>query len=143
MPVSGFTIGRDVAIDIVMPQGPVRFSLETGFEAKPIQTGIESKGLDGTDRFGTIPSGWQGTLDIDRANVNLDAAFDYLETLYYSGANVPTSTITETITEPSGSLSIWQFVGVAFQYEEHGSFQGDAKVTQKLSWKASRRVRLA
>ncbi|MBV9984505.1 hypothetical protein [Bradyrhizobium sp.] len=142
MPINGFTIGRDVAVDIIMPQGPVRFSIVTGWEAQPIQTGIESKGLDGTDRFGTIPSGWQGTVDIDRADANMDIAFDFLETLYYSGQNVPASSITETITEPNGTITVWRFVGVAFQFAEHGSFQGDAKVTQRLSWRASRRIRM-
>lgn len=142
MPVNGFTIGRDVAVDINMPQGPVRFSNVTGFEAKPMQSGIESKGLDGTDRFGTIPGGWQGSIDIDRANANVDIVFDQLEVLYYSGQNVPAGSITETITEPDGSITQWRYIGVAWTYEEHGSFQGDQKVSQKASWKASRRIRM-
>lgn len=142
MPLNGFTIGRDVAVDMFFPQGAVRFSNVTGFEAKSIQTGIESKGLDGTDRFGTIPSGWQGTLTIDRADANMDIAFDQLETAYYAGQNVQAGSINETITEPSGAITVWKYVGVAFQYDEHGSFQGDAKVSQSLSWRASRRIRL-
>lgn len=139
MPVSGFTIGRDVSIDINMPQGPVRFSNITEFAAQQISTGIESKGLDGTDRFGEIPSGWQGTVTIDRANANLDRAIAFLEGLYYAGQNVPTSVITETITEPDGSVTQWQYVGVAIKFDDHGTYQGDAKVTQKFTWKASKR----
>jgi hypothetical protein len=139
MPISGFTIGRDVSIDITMPQGPVRFSIVTGFSKKQISTGIESKGLDGKNRFGEIPSGWEGTVDVDRANPDLDRAFAYLEGLYYAGLNVPESAITETITEPDGSVTQWQYVGVAFKYDDAGNAQGDAKVTQKFSWKASLR----
>lgn len=143
MPVQGFTIGKDAAVDFNLPQGPVRFSNVTNFTAHPIQTDIESKGQDGTDYFGTIPSGWQGTVDIDRFNANMDIAFDYLETLYYSGQPVPNGSIQETITEPDGSITVWKFIRVAFKYEDHGSYAGDQKVSQRMSWKASRRVRLA
>lgn len=141
MPINGFTIGRDIAIDINMPQGPVRFSNVTGFTKKQMSTGIVSKGIDGTDRFGEIPSGWEGDIEVDRANAALDAAFDYLEGLYYGNQNVPPSVITETITENNG-VTQWRYTGVAFKYDDAGGAKGDAKVTQKFSWKASRRIRV-
>jgi hypothetical protein len=139
MPVAGFTIGRDVSIKINMPQGPVKFSNITKFTKQQISTGIESKGLDGTDRFGEIPSGWQGTIEVDRANGNLDRAFAYLEGLYYSGKNVPGSTITEVITEVDGSTTTFRFTGVSFKFDNAGDAAGDQKVTQTFSWKGSRR----
>lgn len=142
MPIAGFSIGKDVAIDINMPQGPVRFSNVTDFSSKQMSTSIESKGIDGINRFGEIPSGWEGTIEIDRANANMDQAFGYLEGLYYAGQNVPASSIVETITEPGGGLSQWRYSGVAFKFDDHGSWKGDAKVTQKLSWKASFRTQL-
>lgn len=142
MPVQGFSIGRDVAIDINMPQGPVRFSNVTDFSAQPIYTGIESKGIDGINRFGEIPSGYNISVTIDRANANLDKAFAYLEALYYAGQNVPASSVTETITEPDGSVTQWRYSGIAFKFDDHGSWQGDAKVTQKFSGKASLRTQL-
>jgi hypothetical protein len=139
LPINQLSIGRDVAVDFNLPQGPARFSNVTGFTKKQITTGIESKGLDGTNRFGEIPSGWEGTLTIDRANSNMDQAFAYLEGLYYAGANVPASTITETITEPNGSISQWRYTGVAMKFDDAGDAEGDKKITQKLSWKASLR----
>lgn len=139
MPVGGFNIGRDVSIIINMPQGPVKFSNLTGFKRTQISTGIESKGLDGTDRFGEIPSGWQGSIDIDRENNDLDLAFAFLENLYYSGQNVPASTIAETTTEVSGKVTQFRYVGVAFKFDNAGDAGGDAKISQSFSWKASRR----
>lgn len=139
MPINGFTIGRDIAINITMPQGPVRFSNVTGFTKKQNSTAIDSKGLDGTDRFGEIPSGWEGTIEIDRANSNLDRAFAYLEGLYYAGQNVPSSSISETITEADGSVTQFRYTGVAFKFDNAGDAKGDTKVTQTFSWKASRR----
>lgn len=144
MPINGFNVGKDVQININRPDGSqVSFSIVTSFEAREITKGIESKGIDGIDRYGEIPSGWEGSIEIDRGNVNMDALFDYLEGLYYSGQNVPGGTITETITEAdTGAISQWRFTGVAFKLDEHGSFKGDQKVSQKLSWKASRRIRV-
>jgi hypothetical protein len=139
MPAGGFTIGRDVSIIINMPQGPVKFSNLTGFKRQQITTGIESKGLDGVDRFADIPSGWQGSIDIDRENNALDLAFAFLENLYYSGQNVPSSTISETTTEVNGSVTQFRYVGVSFKFDNAGDAAGDAKVSQTVSWKASRR----
>lgn len=139
MPVGGFTIGRDVAVIFNLPQGPVKFSNLTGFTRKQISTGIESKGLDGVDRFGEIPSGWEGTVELDRANPNLDRAIAYLEGLYYAGQNVPGSTFSETTTNPDGSITQFRYTGVALKFDNAGDAKGDAKVTQTFSWKASRR----
>ena len=143
MPINGFTIGRDVSIAVNLPNGPVTFSNVTDFHAKQMSTGIESKGIDGINRFGEIPSGWDGTIEIDRADANMDIAFNYLEGLYYQGQNVPASQITETIVEPSGGLTSWRYIGVAFKFDDHGNFKGDSKVTQKLSWKCSQRIRVS
>lgn len=139
MPVNGFTIGRDVSVIFNLPQGPVKFSNLTGFKRTQISTGIESKGLDGVDRFGEIPSGWQGTVELDRANANLDRAIAFLENLYYSGQNVPPSTFLETTTEASGATTQFRYTGVAIKFDDAGAAQGDAKVSQSFSWKASRR----
>lgn len=139
MPVNGFTVGRDVSIRINMPQGPVTFSNITKFTRQQISTAIDSKGIDGVDRFGEIPSGWQGTIEVDRANGNVDRAFAHLEGLYYGGQNVPASTITETNTESNGATTQFRYTGVAFKFDDAGAVAGDAKVTQNFSWKASRR----
>lgn len=142
MPVNGFNIGKDVAIDVNMPNGPVRFSNVTDFQSKQMTTRIESKGIDGINRFGEIPGGWDGTIEIDRADANMDQTIAFMEALYYLGSNVPSSTITETITETDGSITQWQYIGVAFKLDDHGSWKGDAKVTQKLSWVASQRLQI-
>ena len=139
MPVGGFSIGRDVSIIINMPQGPVKFSNLTGFKRQQISTSIESKGLNGVDKFAEIPSGWQGSIDIDREDNALDLAFAFLENLYYSGQNVPSSTISETTTEKNGSVTQFRYVGVAFKFDNPGDAAGDAKMSQTFSWKASRR----
>src|ERR1700733_9889268 len=137
MPSGGFSIGRDVSFTVNMPQGLVKLSNITGFTRKQISTGIESKGLDGIDRFAEIPSGWEGTIEIDRRNANADIAVAFLENLYYTGQNVPGSTIAETTTEVSGGVTQFRYINVAVKFDNAGDAKGDAKIMQTLSWKAS------
>lgn len=139
MPTAAFNIGRDVSLVINMPQGPVEFSNITGFTRKQISTSLESKRLEGDDEFAEIPSGWEGTIEIDRANGNVDRAMAYLENLYYAGQAVPYSTISEITTERDGSLTQFRYTRVVFKFDNAGDAKGDAKITQTLSWKGSRR----
>ena len=143
MPINQLNIGRDVAIDVNMPNGPVRFANVTNFQSKQMTTRTESKGIDGINRFQEIPGGWDGSIDIDRMNANADLAIAYLEGLYFAGQNVPPCTINETITEPTGGITQWRYWGVQFKFDDHGSWKGDANVTQKLSWVASGRIQVA
>jgi hypothetical protein len=142
MPMNGYGLGRDVAVDFNLPQGPVRFSIITDFSAKQNTKRVESHGIDGICRYQEIPAGWEGSIEVDRADSNIDTAIGFLEQLYYAGANVPASTLTETISEPNGTVTQWRFIGVMFKFDDHGSWKGDNKVTQKLGWVASVRVQV-
>jgi hypothetical protein len=51
-------------------------------------------------------------------------------------------TITETITEASGSVTQWRYNGVALKYAEAGSWKGDAKVSQRISFRCTARVQV-
>lgn len=134
---NAFNTGRDIAVDFNLPGGPVRFTIVTDHARKQNTKSLESHGIDGVCRYVEIPGGYEGTLEIDRAGPALDQAVAALETLYYSGAPVPYSSIVETISEVSGAITVWRFVNVVFRAEDLGSWKGDAKVTQKLGWKAS------
>lgn len=143
MPVNGFTVGRDVSLDIIGPSGPLRFSLITGFMAKPDITDQKIKGLDGITRHVRFPDGWSGSFDIERENSLVDDYFAELEANYYAGLNEKSCTITETITEVSGAVTQYQFVGVLFKLDDAGDYKGDATVKQKLSFVSSRRLKVA
>ena len=136
---NAFSLGHDIAVDFNLPQGPVRFTIITDVSRKQIVKDIESHGIDGICRYAKIPSGYEGTLEVDRGGPAFDRAIATLDQLYYSGAPVPYSSILEAITEPDGSLTRWRLAGVVFGAEDLGSWKGDSKVTQKLAWKASLR----
>lgn len=144
MPVSGFTVGRDVSIDIVSAKkGLVRFPIKTGFSRKQESVQIKSKGLDGIIRFGVVPDGWSGSIEIDRASSDVDDYFAEAEADYYAGRNIDTVSITETVVEPTGATTQYRYTGVALQYSDAGSLKGDDKVPLKIDWMASKRLKIA
>ncbi|MFN3886139.1 MAG: hypothetical protein ACK4MG_04200 [Aquabacterium sp.] len=143
MPMNGFTVGRDVSLSVVTANGPLRLTLITGFSAKPNTAETRVKGLDGVTRYLRFPDGWSGSFDVERQDSTVDDYFAQLEANYYAGINEQPATITETITEPNGSVTQWRYTGVLLKLEDAGTFQGDQTVKQRLSWVAARKIKLA
>lgn len=143
MPVNGFSVGKDVSLDIIGPQGPLRFSYITGFTSKPDITDGKVKGLDGITRHVRFPDGWSGSFSIERQDSTVDDYFAQLEANYFAGLNELPITITETITEVSGGISQYRFVGVLLKLDDAGDFKGDATIKQKITFMASRRLKVS
>jgi hypothetical protein len=143
MPVNNFNVGRDMTLQIVGYDGTIQnFTLLTNFDAKQETHQIKVMGMDGTVRFLELPAGWSGTFGVDRQDRALDDYFSGLESTYYSGLNVQAATITETIVEVSGATSQYRFTGSVFKLDDAGAWQGDKQVAMKVSWSASRRLRV-
>lgn len=143
MPVNGFSVGRDVSLNINTPVGIQRFSLISGFDAKPEVSTQKVKGLDGLVRNVIFHDGWTGSLDIERQDSTLDDYWAQIEADYFAGFNSGAATITETITEVDGSVSQFRFEGVVLKLDDAGNWKGDSTVKQKLSFMASRRIKVA
>ena len=142
MPVNGFTIGRDVSLVVNMPSGIQRFSLITNFDSKPVTSDIKVKGLDGVTRHGLFHEGWTGSFDIERQDDGVDSFWAQLEDDYHAGLDLQASTISETISEADGSISSYRYDGVIFKLDDAGAKKGNDTVKQKLSFLASRRIKV-
>lgn len=148
MPVNtGFgtlNIGKDVLLDITLPNNQVlQVSYITAFTAKQNTKELDSKGLDGINRLSSLPDTWSGDFSVDRANSNLDDYFAAVEAGYYSNNGVLNAVrITETISEANGVITQYRYDGVALSYTDAGNYAGDAYVKQKISWKASKRIKV-
>lgn len=143
MPVNGFSVGRDVSLDIVGLGGPIRFNLITGFNARPDTTDVKVKGLDGETRHVMFPDGWTGTFDVERSDSVVDDLFAQLESNFYSGLNLPAISIMETITEVSGAVTQYRFTKVILKLDDAGNWAGDATVKQRISFMSARRLKVA
>lgn len=144
MPMNGFNVGRDISVQIVGYDGTIKsFALLTGFDSKQNTNKVSIKAMDGIVRFLEIPDGWDGTFEYERQDDTIDSYFANLEAGYYGGQNIQSATITETITQPDGSNVQYRFTGVMFKLDDAGSWKGDQSVKLKLSWCASRRLKVA
>lgn len=144
MPMNGFNTGRDVSVQIVGYDGVVHsFALETGFDRKQNTNKVTIKGMDGKIRYLEIPDGWDGSFDYVRQDSQIDDYFAGLEAAYYNGQNIQSSTITETITNPDGSTSQYRYTGVMLKLDDAGKIAGDQDIKQKISWCATRRLKVS
>jgi hypothetical protein len=136
-------IGKDVVLDLVNSNGQtIAVNITNGFTAKQDAKVIDSKGLDGINRVAAIPDTWSGDFSLDRSGSGLDDLFAAIEAQYYNTGVLNNFRITQTIQEASGIISQYRFDGVAISLPDAGDWKGDAFVKQKISWKASKRLKM-
>jgi hypothetical protein len=142
MPLNGFTVGRDLALNVQTPNGALSLTGLTKFTAKPDNKDQKLTLMSGRTVHLVFPDGWSGSFEVERIDSTFDDFFAAQEANYYAGLDLLPSTITETITEASGAVSQYQFVGVIFKLDDAGDWAGDATVKQKLSFVAEQRIKL-
>lgn len=142
MPANEFNIGRDVSLDFVDPAfGVQRFAIKTGWEATPQYDDVSSKGLDGVSRKDAIPNGWTCTMDLDRGSGAVDAYFANREAAYFNNQAVPLATITETIQEVGGGVSVYRYTGCSLK-QGATAWRGNNTTTQRIMVDARRRIKV-
>lgn len=144
MPVNGYTVGRDITVTVVTSLGAVaKFSARTGFSKRQETNDVTVKLANGIVEHVLMPDGWTGTFDYERSSSAIDDYFANLEAAYYSGANIASGSIVETITEKDGSVSQYTYTGVVMKLSDGGSQTGDNTLKMKIDWMASRRKKTA
>jgi hypothetical protein len=143
-----FNIGRDGAtLNIVANGSPLKPTILTNFESSQESTNLKSRPLNGPPIFQEVPDGWKGSFDVDRGDSTLDDYFAQFEAGFYAGEDVTVISILHTIAAPAvgavGALSQYLYSGVVLKLENAGSYKGDAKVEQKVSFMASTRTKVA
>lgn len=140
--VAGFNVGRDVTINFVtggLNGTTLALTALTASEFRPVYDRRVHKGLDGINITLPIPAGWEGTIDLDRNNSVLDDYVAAVESGYYQGQGVALSSITETIQEIDGSVSIFQYTNLTWELAEGGHWRGDNIVSMRITVYASQR----
>lgn len=143
MPQNGYSIGRDVSLDINGPTGTIRFAIKTGWKSTPKYSDIDVKRLDGVKDHLVLPDGWDIQFDFERTGNVIDNYFAQFEADYFAGLNLPALTITETVREPNGGVSQYRYTGVVLKFGGNGDFKGDQTVKQTIMGMASRRLKVS
>lgn len=139
----GYNTGKDVAIDINTPYGPIRLPKIMNFDSKPKVTNQEITPLNGLTDELMIPKGWTGTFEAERIDSTLDDWWARFESDYYNGVNQSPATITETITEVGGGVTKWRYTHVILKFEDAGKKEGDKTIRQSMSFTARRREKVS
>lgn len=135
-----YNVGRDVSLDIIDPdEGELRFSIITGFDANPRTQALESRPLNGEALFTDLPDGWEGTLELDRADATLDRWVARREAAYFRGARLGNVSISETVNEIDGSVTQFRYTNVSMVMSGGRTVRGNDKIAQRVTWRASRR----
>ncbi len=142
MPSLGYTMGRDVAVDINTPTGKLRIPKIMDFDSKPQLTTNKITPLNGITDELQIPTGWNGTITAKRMDGTLDDFWAQWEDNYFNGIDQQRGTITETITESDGTVSVYRYEGVSYHLTDAGKKSGDKEVDQVLAWTANRRKKV-
>lgn len=145
MPAAGYSVGRDLKIVIVDENsGAVQaWNVVSKVDLKPQFKNLQWIALDGTNSFAEIPQGWTASLDVDRAGSDLMDYAVRIENDYYLGNPSATVYLQVTITNPDGSVSQYRLIKGAVKVDDAGVFSGDDKVTQRVSARFSRCVKVS
>lgn len=142
MPANGFSVGRDVSLSIFTTGGIISAASLKEFTAKQITAEVKQILITGVPLFAYLPEGWQGTATFGRFDAKVDDFFALAEAAYYAGASLPNGLITETITNPNGSVSSYLYTNLALKFEGAGTWSGNREVDQQIAWMASRRLKI-
>ena len=139
MPQNGYSVGRDISLNVMTPSGQLVINRITGFDCKQETSKTKVKRLDGINDSLRFFEGWSGSFSVERADSIVEDYFVQLEENYYAGLNEQPATILETITNPDGSTSQYRYERVILSLDDAGNWQGDTTVKIKVSFEAARK----
>lgn len=143
MPMNNYNTGRDVTLQVFGNDGAMKsFRMRTMFNSKQETNHIKVKRFDGVIDNLMIPDGWNGQLEYTRQGGEVDDYIAKLENDYYNGQDIQPAQITETIQEGSGVITQYRYTGVYFKLDDAGDKRGDDVIKQRVSFVASRRLKI-
>lgn len=142
MAANGLSTGIDHKLTFTDINGVQNFVILENFTVKEDATMDKVVAMDGTVRHPKFHVGWSGSFTLQRASNVMDNYIALQEASYYQGTDQLPITITETISEPSGVVSTYQYTNVVIVLDDAGNWSGTEIVRQRISFMASRRQEL-
>ncbi|MCM2537992.1 hypothetical protein [Burkholderia glumae] len=142
--INSFNVGRDSAQLTIIDSnfGTVTINGITKFDAKPAVVKLKSVGIGGRILHRTVPDGHALSFELDRQDPSYEQYFADVEAAYFAGLPPSAIFLTQTINNLDGSISQYQYLDMALAPDDDGNWEGQAKVPQKFSAQAGRKIRL-
>ena len=145
MPVNGMTVGRDYSFGYydantgsIIDLGDVQNVTVTANKHD-----ISSRPYNGPPKFGYIPDGYKITGTITRTSSKLEDFMLTLNNNFDAGAAIKSGYFSETITNPDGSTSRYQYTGCVFFVTDLGEVSREKTITMKFEGMASQKSAIA
>lgn len=104
---------------------------------------IASRPYNGPPRFGYVPDGHSFEFTITRTKSTIDDLMVTREANFNAGSIDQPGYLNETVTNPDGSISRYQYTGFVFFMNDPGDVARDTVVTVKCEGRASQKVAIA
>ncbi|NPU23938.1 hypothetical protein [Bradyrhizobium denitrificans] len=104
---------------------------------------IKSQPFNRPPRYGFVPDGYKIDFQITRTGSELTDFLVAVEQNFNEGRVLRPGYFNETINNPNGSLSRYQYTEFVIFLDDHGNIQRDAPVTLTLEGMASSKVPIA
>ena len=137
-----YSIGRDC--QVVLLWNGIRIDLRdvVGFQAEQQVKLQRSDPLNSVPVEFNTPAGWRGQFQIDRGSSALDDLVAAVEAAFWNAGIIGSGTIYQYLNEANGSVSTYEFVGVALTLTQSGHYKAENIVTQTVAFFASQRNRI-
>jgi hypothetical protein len=145
MAVNNMAVGRDYSFvfydtnsGAVLDLGDVQ-----SVRISAVKHDIKSQPYNGPPRFGYIPDGYRFAFTITRVGPDLEN-FQLAQTAAFeAGTHVTSGYMNETVRNPDGSVSRYQYTGFVFWTGDIGDISRDTNVKMSAEGMASQKVQIA
>lgn len=145
MPINGFNVGNDYVFSVYDGNTGALVSFDDIENVKidARKHDIEVRPYNSPPNFGFVPDGYTIEFDIIRTDSAVeDAAVNYEELFDAATVWVP-GTFNETVRNPDGSQSGYQYINFVWFLTNHGDIAREKAVKLHIQAKASKKVPLA
>jgi hypothetical protein len=104
---------------------------------------IKSMPYNQVPRFGFVPDGFRVEFTITRTGAVLEDFMALFNKNFNAGSIIKPGYLNQTITNPDGSVSRYQYTNFVVFLTDHGAISRDKTVTLKLEGMASDKVQIA
>lgn len=145
MPVNGMNTGVDYSITYYDGNSQSLISLGDVQEVtiNALKHDIASKPYNAPPRYGYVPDGYKIDFSITRTSSGLEDLAVLNEKNFNNGQVQSPGVLNQTITNPDGSISRYQYTNFVVFLPDHGNISRDKPTTLKLEGMASSKVPLA
>lgn len=145
--MSANTMGIGVDYSFIYYDGNTASTIDLGdvqnVKITPAYHTIKSEPYNAVPRFDYVPDGWAISMEITRTTPALENFVINLDAQFNAGLALSPGYLNETINNPDGTVSHYQYTKFVFRITHHGDVDRKKPVVMTLTGQASDRVQIA